>query len=216
MIKPIVLWGATGQARVLNELINEAGLQLIALFDNNPELKSPIPGAPLYYGRKGFEDWHGQQTGNSILFLVAIGGSRGKDRMQIQYYLEQKGLIPYLAIHSTASLARSAAVGPGSQILAGSVIGSCVTIGAGCIVNTGAIIDHDCSIGNGVHICPGAVLAGCIEVNSYATIGSGAVILPRLKVHQGAVVGAGAVVTKSVPAYTTVAGNPARILRSVR
>lgn len=49
-----------------------------------------------------------------------------------------------------------------------------------------------------------------------ASIGSGAVILCGVTVGEGAVVGAGAVVTKDVPAKTVVAGNPARVLRTLQ
>jgi acetyltransferase-like isoleucine patch superfamily enzyme len=61
-----------------------------------------------------------------------------------------------------------------------------------------------------VHIGPGANLAGCVEVEDYSTIYTGAVILPRIRIGKGAIVAAGAVVIESVPAYTVVAGNPAR------
>jgi len=44
-------------------------------------------------------------------------------------------------------------------------------------------------------------------------IGHGAVVLPGRQVGTGAVIAAGAIVTKDVPAYTIVAGNPARIVR---
>lgn len=52
-------------------------------------------------------------------------------------------------------------------------------------------------------------------VKKGASIGSGATILSGLVIGEGAIVGAGAVVTKSVPANTIVAGNPARVLRAV-
>lgn len=44
-------------------------------------------------------------------------------------------------------------------------------------------------------------------------IGHGAIVLPGRQIGIGAVIAAGAVVTKDVPAYTIVAGNPARIIR---
>ena len=47
-----------------------------------------------------------------------------------------------------------------------------------------------------------------------ASIGSSATILAGITVGEFALVGAGSVVTKDVPAYSVVAGNPARILRT--
>jgi acetyltransferase-like isoleucine patch superfamily enzyme len=49
-----------------------------------------------------------------------------------------------------------------------------------------------------------------------ASIGSGAVILCGIEIGARAMVGAGAVVTHDVPPDAVVAGNPARLLRSIR
>ena len=48
-----------------------------------------------------------------------------------------------------------------------------------------------------------------------ASLGSGVTVLANVTVGQGALVGAGSVVTRDVPAYTIVAGNPAKVLRKV-
>jgi len=54
-----------------------------------------------------------------------------------------------------------------------------------------------------------------ILVERRATIGSGAIILGGVTIGAGAIVGAGAVVTRSVAPRTIVAGNPARLLRTL-
>lgn len=46
-------------------------------------------------------------------------------------------------------------------------------------------------------------------------LGLGCIILPGVTIGEGAVVGSGSVVTKDVPAWTIVAGNPAKIIRQI-
>jgi acetyltransferase-like isoleucine patch superfamily enzyme len=48
-----------------------------------------------------------------------------------------------------------------------------------------------------------------------ASIGSGAVLLCGITVGEKAIIGAGSVVTRDVPPDTIVAGNPARIIKSL-
>lgn len=54
-----------------------------------------------------------------------------------------------------------------------------------------------------------------ITVGDYVWIGAGAIILPGVTIGEGAVVAAGSVVTKDVAPRMIVAGNPARVLKSV-
>lgn len=53
-----------------------------------------------------------------------------------------------------------------------------------------------------------------VEIEDGADIGVGAIILPGVRIGQGAQVGAGAVVARDIPAYSVVAGVPARVLRT--
>jgi acetyltransferase-like isoleucine patch superfamily enzyme len=48
-----------------------------------------------------------------------------------------------------------------------------------------------------------------------ASVGSGATILCNVVIGENAIVGAGSVVTRDVPPNTIVAGNPAKVLRSI-
>ncbi len=58
-------------------------------------------------------------------------------------------------------------------------------------------------------------LAHPITVGDRAWIGAGAIILPGVNIGEGAMVAAGSVVTRDVPARMVVAGNPARVIKSV-
>lgn len=52
-----------------------------------------------------------------------------------------------------------------------------------------------------------------VHIGHDVWIGHGAILLPGRNVGTGAVIAAGAIVTKDVPAYTIVAGNPARPIK---
>lgn len=209
----IILWGATGQAKVLRECLADS-FELTAIFDNNPDVPAPFADVPLHYGWDGFLAWLAlQPRGETIRFLVAIGGERGKVRIELQDRIEQAGLLPAVAIHRNAFVATNARIGPGSQVLAQAAICVEAVLERGCIVNTAASVDHECRLAEGVHVAPGARLAGLVQVGHHSMIGTGAVVLPRIRIGENSVVGAGAVVVDDVPDNVVVAGNPARVIK---
>jgi len=54
-----------------------------------------------------------------------------------------------------------------------------------------------------------------VTIGHWVWIGGGAVILPGVAIGDGAVIAAGSVVTRDVPAHHLVAGNPARVVRTM-
>jgi maltose O-acetyltransferase len=54
-----------------------------------------------------------------------------------------------------------------------------------------------------------------IVIEDNVWLGGGAILLPGVRIGRNVVVGAGAVVSRSVPANTVVAGNPARVIREI-
>ncbi|HSV54805.1 MAG TPA: acetyltransferase [Burkholderiaceae bacterium] len=210
-----VLWGSAGHAKVLASALALVGAKVVALFDNNPNGVSALPGVPLYLGEQGFEAWCAQaKNGPQVQGLVAIGGARGLDRLVIQQRFLAHGIAVPTLIHPQASVCATVVLGAGTQVLAQAVVAADARLGAACIVNHRAGIDHECVLEDGVHVAPGATLCGCVQVGRGAMIGAGAVVLPRMRIGTGALVGAGAVVTRDVPPGAVVAGNPARVVRS--
>lgn len=60
------------------------------------------------------------------------------------------------------------------------------------------------------------VARSAVRIESKAWIGFNVAVLKGVTVGEGAVVGAGSIVTKDIPPWTVVAGNPARVIRTLK
>ena len=208
----LILWGATGQAVVIEEFIIKQGYKIVALFDKNTSLTTPFENIPLFHKEVDlFNFIHGER----INYIVAIGGSNGAERLRVHDLLLASGLIPVTAIHPSAVIATNASIGEGNQLLINATIGSRVRTGKSVIVNTSASIDHECILEDGVHIGPGTTLAGCVHVGTCSFLGTGSVVLPRIKIGKHSIIGAGSIVTKDIPDNVIVYGNPAKVIKTI-
>lgn len=107
-------------------------------------------------------------------------------------------------------------------------------VGEGCSIQPGVVFDYShcwlIQIGNNVTIAPEAYLLahdasskvatgytriGGIIIEDGVFIGARAIIMPGVRIGAEAIIAAGSVVTKSVPAGTIVAGNPAKVISDV-
>ncbi len=122
-------------------------------------------------------------------------------------------------------------IGTFVEIQKGAHIGRRVKISSHTFICEGVTIEDEVFIGHGVMFIndkfPRSTSASgqlqteadwvCTPtlIQRGASIGSNATILCGVIVGEGALVGAGSVVTRNVPARAVVAGNPARIIRTL-
>lgn len=208
----VILWGGTGQAKLVRPIIEYYGSKIIAVFDDTVGLKSPFKDISIYYGWQEFKKWLKGKKREEIGFCVAVGNPHGRVRINFHQLLKKEGLKPISLMHSTAYISDNAVIGEGAQILAGAIIAPEVRIGKQCIINANASIDHECVLKDGVEIGPGATLCGRVKLDVNVWIGAGATILPRIAIGADSIVGAGAVVTKDLSPGMIVAGVPAKPL----
>ncbi|MGE5644776.1 MAG: acyltransferase [Acidobacteriota bacterium] len=121
-------------------------------------------------------------------------------------------------------------IGAFVEIQKNAKVGNNCKVSSHTFICEGVTIEDSVFVGHGVTFIndtyPRATLGGRLQteadwkvestvVKKGASIGSGATILSKVTIGENAIVGAGSVVTKDVPANTVVAGNPAKVLRSL-
>lgn len=62
----------------------------------------------------------------------------------------------------------------------------------------------------------GNVLTGEIIIEDYVWVSYGVSILKNIKIGKGAIIASNSVVTKDVPAFSMVAGNPAKVMKMLK
>lgn len=122
-------------------------------------------------------------------------------------------------------------IGTFVEIQKGASIGRNVKVSSHSFICEGVTIEDEVFIGH--HVCftndlyprstnpDGSVQSSSdwqvvpTIVKKRASIGSNATILAGITIGENAIVGAGSVVTRDVPANVIVAGNPAKVLRTI-
>ena len=205
--KEIFVFGASGHAKVVIDIIEQQGLYDIAfLVDDDTTLKTRT-----VYGYKVIGGKSELLASGIRLGVVAIGSN--KARQSVSRWLLDNGFERITPIHPSAQLARGVTIGEGTVVMSGVVVNSDSIIGDDVIINTHASIDHDCRIGNAVHIAPRATLCGTVCIGENSFICAGATIIPNLTIGCNVTVGAGSTVIRDIPDNQIVAGSPARVLK---
>ena len=194
------LYGASGHAKVIIDILGSAGIRVSGLFDDNPAIKE-------LYGRKVLGKYAGQALDALLIISIGDNAIRAKIAQSLQLDFGK-------AIHSKSIVSPSASIAAGTVVMQGAVVQADAFVGKHVILNTRASVDHDCAIGDYSHISPGAVLCGGVEVGEGSHIGAGAVVIPGVTIGKWCRIGAGAVVIRDVPDHCTAVGNPARVIKN--
>jgi len=205
--KGVRIYGAGGHSQVIKDVLEQNGYTVTDTYDDKPEGVHHASKNVHQGAREHLNDF--PHKGDPVIIAVGINS----DRAEISKLLK----CSYAkAIHKSAIISDASTIGDGTVVFAGAIIQPNTTIGKHVIVNTGASIDHDNIIGDYAHVSPKAALCGHVEVGEGSHIGVGAVVIPKVKIGKWCTIGAGTVVLKDIPDYSTVVGNPGKIIKTLK
>ena len=200
-IKPVVILGAGGHAKVVMDMLTLAEREILCFVV--PEKKPE----DYFYGYKILQEneFIDKYSPENIVLANGIGSlPKENQRWLVAENMRKKGYCFMSIAHPSAVIADDVKLSEGVQIMAGVVIQSGSEIGRDTIINTGALIDHDCKISDKCHIAPGVVCSGGVQIGQRTHIGTGASIIQNISIGEDTIVAAGSVVYKDVSTGTTL------------
>lgn len=207
----IVVVGASGFGRESLDVVqamreNGTSVEVLGVVDDAPSeanLERLTDRNVPYLGT--IDEWLATEV-NGVRFVLGIGNPAV--RRQLVARLEDAGLLPFSAIHPSATVGSHSELGPGAVICAGATISTNVRLGRHVHINPSATIGHDSILCDFVSVNPAAVISGEVRIREGVLVGAAALVLQQLNVGEGTVVGAAALVTKDVPRNVVVKGVP--------
>ena len=202
----MLVFGAGGHARVVIDALEQCGIGIAGVYDDNPSLQGQSCVGHLVVGQRA----ELLSRPDNLPAVVAI--AKNQLRWEVVRDLGAAALRFRGFKYPTAVVSPHAKISETAQLLAGAIVNPGASIGEHVVLNTGCIVEHDTRVGAFAHVGPRAVLGGAVEVGEGALVGTGATVLPFIRIGAWATVGAGAVVVRNVPDRATVVGVPASTL----
>jgi len=194
---PVIVYGASGHARVLIDLMRLSGefFPVAAIDDGISDAE--VLGVPVVGNSSLLSQLRSEGIERAALGIGSVTNHRARAKLYDR--LVAAGFtIPNL-IHPRAMVEPSVMMGVGNQIFAGAVVGSAAKLGHNTIINSGTIVSHDCVIASHTHLSPGAILAGGVEVGENTLVGMGVTVYLGVRIGSNVVISNGSHIMKDVP-----------------
>lgn len=196
----MILYGASGHAKVIIDVLASMHVPVEYLFDDDESIKH-LGNLPVIGKYSGSIDLDNK-------LIISIGDNHLREKVS-KIIIHKFGI----AVHKTGIIAKDSTIDIGTVVFHNAIVQSGTIIGKHVIINTKASVDHDCIVGDFTHIAPGGTICGGVKIGTGTLIGAGAVVIPNISIGKWCLIGAGAVVIRDVPDFCVVVGNPGRIIK---
>src|ERR1044072_9357830 len=149
----IFLYGASGHAKVICEILDTQDNMPHGLIHDNPLVRSLLDYSV-------YNTLEQAAITADDRFVISIGNNR------IRKAVAEKlnGVQFVSAVHPSAIISPRGTIGEGTVVMSNVSVNALRKIGRPVILNTNCSIDHDCVTDDFVHISPNAALAGNVKV----------------------------------------------------
>lgn len=168
-----LIYGSREFSHTVAELVDDCGHSVAGFIDD-------FSTGPGILGN--LEQVRRSHASNEYGIALAVGYNNLPARWEAWQRIRAAGYRAPPLIHPRAYVARSAAVGEGSMVMAGSLVDVRAILGDVVVAWPGACISHDCVVGDNSFISPNATLCGYVNLGAHCFVGAGAAIVDHCTV----------------------------------
>jgi sugar O-acyltransferase (sialic acid O-acetyltransferase NeuD family) len=167
--------------------------KIIGWFDDNYSIGDLIQNLPCLGGINKTSTFS-----NDYKYIVALGYKNLKFKEQTLNLLINNNCEITNFIHQSVVISKSAKIGLGVYIYAGSIVDLNVIISDGVVLNNNVCISHDSIVGCSSFVGPGAVICGNVNIGKRCFIGAGSVIKDGIKICNDVIIGSGTNIYRNI------------------
>ncbi|WP_320667176.1 acetyltransferase [Prochlorococcus sp. MIT 1307] len=199
----LIIIGAGGHSKVVNDIAALIGFEDIAYLDNK-SINTALDKNVYSHLKENFSQY----------FFVAIGDNYIREKVFNEFLSDNPNATPISLLHPSAVISETVSVGKGSLIMPLCVVNSQSVIGNGVIVNTSSSIDHESTIMNFSSLAPGVNMGGNVSIGSRTALCIGCTVSHGISIGNDVVIGASSLVLNDIRDNTLAYGIPAKIIKT--
>jgi acetyltransferase EpsM len=206
--QPLLILGAGAHGGVVRDCVDDRHFQFMGYLDDRPSDRPSGKGEPVLGGLDDLPVLLRDYPHAAA--VIAIGDNMSRRRVAERAQSLAPGVTWARIVHPTAILSVHIEIGPGTVIVAGSIVNCGSSLGRHVLINTGTIIDHDNSMDDFASTGPGVSTGGDVQIGSLSHIGIGASVRHGIRIGRNCVIGGKAYVDRDVSDNWVSFGIPAR------
>jgi sugar O-acyltransferase (sialic acid O-acetyltransferase NeuD family) len=185
--------GDFGKQLLKHYLEQSINNKIIGWFDDSFSQGDLIENFPCLGGIKNTQTFN-----NKYKYIIALGykSLSFKERTLNLLITSNCEIINF--VHHSVVISKSAKIGQGVNIYAGSIVDLNVTLSDGVVLNNNVIISHDSSVGCSSFVGPGVIVCGNVNIGKRCFIGAGSVIKDGVEICDDVIIGSGTNIYKNI------------------